>query len=319
MNRGLPPLDLRPRWSHLLILVDLALIAGIFHFAQDVYFNTKGAERLRASETERQARKDEAERLSQEADSVLAVAKTSLVVAQSDSLRMSQELANRLADLDALVADQQRLAQSILPVSEDVLEQRSASAAALRRVDNQGEALKKRQVTVAGLRTDLLAATRKLDDTRELTASSLMDLESARRKRDWDPVGILPSRSGMLLSHEFSDDVDHTIVELQHKLANAGKLDLGLAAGVGFAAGGGSMKQVGVLLTQLLVHRRVSLDASAGYNVLTDDRGDDEGGAYGALGFRFSPFYREHFHLGLGARAAREGVMPYLGIGIGRR
>jgi hypothetical protein len=123
----------------------------------------------------------------------------------------------------------------------------------------------------------------------------------------------------MLLSHEFGEDVDRTIVELQHKLANAGKLDLGLAAGVGFAAGGGSTKQLGVMLTRLLVHRRVSFDASAGYSVFTDDRGGDDSGAYGALGFRFSPFYREHFHLGLGARATRDEVMPYIGIGVGRR
>jgi hypothetical protein len=224
-----------------------------------------------------------------------------------------------LADLDAQVLEQQRLAQSILPISEQVLGQRSLTASALRRVDNQADAMARRITTLEGLRTDLALAQQKLDETQEMTASTAMDLDAARKKRDWDPVGILPSRSGMLLSHEFGEDIDRTIVELQHKLANAGKLDLGLAAGVGFAAAGGSTKQLGLMLTRLLVHRRVSLDASAGYSVLTDDRGGDDSGAYGALGFRFSPFYREHFHLGLGARAAHDGVMPYIGIGIGRR
>jgi hypothetical protein len=56
-----------------------------------------------------------------------------------------------------------------------------------------------------------------------------------------------------------------------------------------------SSKQVGLLLSRTLIHRRFGLDFSAGLSHLTDDTGEGDAGAYAGAALRISPFYRSGF------------------------
>jgi hypothetical protein len=319
MNRGLPPLSLRPRPAHLFVFVDLAVIALIFFFAGRVYTGTKGEEVLRLGENQREEAQQRGARSLAEADSVVTVARAALATAQAESLRFVDDLAQRLAALDAAVLQQQRLAETFNAMRDSILHQRAATDKAKRLLKTNQNDVRLRRTKIAVLTDNLATSERARDQARWIADSTSLALDGARRTRAHEPVGLFPARSGLLLAREVGGEEDRSLVELQQNVTRVGDFDLGLSLAAGFATGGSSVKHAGLLVSRNLVHRRVSLDAAAGYLVLTDSGGETASGTFGSLGLRFSPIYSEHLHFGIGARATEDEVMPYIGIGVGRR
>jgi hypothetical protein len=133
-------------------------------------------------------------------------------------------------------------------------------------------------------------------------------------------VGMFPDKSGLLVRRDVSESQDLTNVELQHNVWRPGALDVGVSLGFGLGSGDfTSSKQLGLVVTRPLLHRRLGLDFGAGYSVLTNHAGSDAGGGYASASLRLSPFYKERFHFGLGARADKENVLPFISVGVGRR
>jgi hypothetical protein len=123
-----------------------------------------------------------------------------------------------------------------------------------------------------------------------------------------------------MLRRDVGDKIDLTNILLEHVLWNVGATDVGLSLGFGLGdAESSSNKEVALLLTRSLVHRRLGFDLAAGFAQITRSGGTDDNDAYASAGLRIAPFYRERLHLGLGARANNDEVVPFLGFSIGRR
>ncbi len=313
--------EFRPQWKHLLYLVDLAVILALFFAGAWAFRTIVGEKKLAEGVRLRELAKQKGSRALVQADSVLTAENGRLQAVVADSAKTADELIRRRAVLDATVAEQQRVNQALYPLTDQVFDLQYRATSALSEVRQYKEDLRTRRAELAGLRADAADAARQLVEAQDRHEDALGQLAQARSMRAYEPAGVFPDKSGLVVRQDMSESQELTNVEFQQSLwAPARQVDLGLSLGVGLGSGDvASSKNLGLLLTRSLIHRRLGLDFGAGYSVLTDPEGADASGVYASAGLRFSPFYKERFHLGLGARADREEVTPFVSIGLGRR
>jgi hypothetical protein len=246
--------------------------------------------------------------------------KARLAAVLSDSSSAAADLTRRRVALEASFQERQRINQALYPLTDAVFDLRSRSSGELAKVDEYSKELKGRRSDIVDLTGQAREAERKLQESQSNHRDSQEKLASARRDRTYEPVGMFPDKSGLLVRREVSDNQDLTNVEVQHDVWRPGTVDVGVSLGFGLGTGDyTSSKQLGLVLTRPLMHRRLGLDFGAGYSVLTNQAGSDESGPYASAGLRLSPFYKERFHFGLGARADKESVLPFVSVGVGRR
>jgi hypothetical protein len=316
-----PKFSFHPQWKHLFYLVDLAVIVALFFAGAWAFRSIVGEKKLAEGVRLRELAKTKGSRALVQADSVLAAENGRLQVAVTDSATTADELIRRRAALDATVAEQQRVNQALYPLTDQVFDLQYRATTALSEVRQYKEDLRTRRGELASLRAKAADAARQLAEAQDRHEDARSQLAQARTMRAYEPAGVFPDKSGLVVRQDISDTQDLTNVEFQQSLwAPARQIDLGVSLGLGLGSGEvASSKNVGLLLTRSLIHRRLGLDFGAGYSVLTDPGGTDDAGAYASAGLRFSPFYKERFHLGLGARASGDEVTPFLSIGLGRR
>jgi hypothetical protein len=320
VNRGLPRLDLRPRPAHALRLIDLAVIAGIFYLAGSIYMDTKGEERLSAAEAAREEARLEGLRSLAQADSVVSATERTLQAMLADSSATADSLTQRRAQLEAALAESERLSQTLFPLGDQVSEMRRQASLARGKTENYRKNAAERQAEVAEARKKVNELTAELAAARERREQAAETVVAATRAREYEPAGLFPDKSSLFLGRQVATDEDLTSVEAQHTMWQQGGMDVGLSVGLGLGSGdASSMKKAGLLLSRPLVHRRLAMDFQAGLSTIGDEEGNQDGTAYASAALRFSPFYRERLHFGLGARADTRGVQPYLGIVFGRR
>lgn len=320
MNRGLPKLDLRPRPRHALRLIDLAVMAGIFYLAGSLYMDTKGEERLNAARAAREQAQIEAERALAQADSVVSATELTLQAMLADSAATADSLVQRRAQLEAAMAESERLAQALFPLGDQVGEMRRQAAQARDKTEALQKDAQQRRAEVGKLRAEVETLTAELEAARARREQAAAAVAAATRAREYEPAGLFPDRSALAVGRQVATDEDLTSVEVQRTMWDQGPVDVGLSVGLGLGSGdASSMKKAGLLLSRPLIHRRLAMDFQAGLSTIGDEEGNQEGTAYASAALRFSPFYRERLHFGLGARADDRGVQPYLGIVFGRR
>lgn len=320
MRRGLPPLDLRPRWSWLLFLLDVGLLYAGFQAAGK--YTVESKERVLMAEHQEAERKatEVIAREAAQADSVVAAQREVLLSAQRDSVRLDAELKAMRASLEQ--ANEQYAVDSdeTFRLSDTIYDLKREADTAVQDVASYDAEIRGREEEISRASSQADDSGSKLDATRQDLNRAEGDLNDAHKEVRYEPRSILPANAGLLLKHEIRDGGDLTGVEYQHVLVNRPQLDLGLAVGLGLGSGSvESEKQLGLLFSRPLVHRRLGLDLTAGYSQLTDATGEDDNGAFGSAGLRLSPWYQERFHFGLGARADKDGVQPYIGVALGRR
>jgi len=320
MERGLPTPQFRLQKSHAFYLLDLVLAALIIMLIGRVYRDKEVAKLQADFEQRMQAVELESRGMIAQADSVMDATVAAVAAMKADSASKVAELENRRLTLDQGFADRQRLAEQLFRLSDVVLDLRSQSESELARQQNYQVDVRSRREELDALVTRSEESESTLAATREAREDIAEKLRAARAERAHEPVGMFPDRSGVALRQEITDQEALTNVELQHVLVNRPQVDLGLALGVGLGSGDrATNKEVGLLLSRPLIHRRLGLDVSAGYSILSDEEGNDDNGAFARAGLRFSPFFRERFHLALGARAGQGDVLPYVGVALGRR
>jgi hypothetical protein len=315
-----PKFEFKPRPRHLLYLVDLAVIAGLFLLGAHIFRTTAGEKKLAEGEQLRELAKQSGSRLLEQADSVVAATKVRLSRTVVDSTASVEELLRRRAALEAAYQDRTKLNQQLNPVTDQVFDLRERSTRETAKVAGYRKELAGRRSDIVDLTAQARDAARKLEESQRKNREAQEQLAMARRDRTYEPVGMFPDKSGLLLRRDVSADQELTNVELQHNVWRPGALDVGVSLGFGLGSGDfSSSKQLGLVLSRALMHRRVGLDLGAGYSVLTNQVGTDESGAYASASLRYSPFYKERVHFGLGARADRESVLPFVSVGVGRR
>ncbi len=313
-----PEFRLRPR--HLWHILDLIVIAALFMATGRVYLNTRGEKVMQAKEADRAAAQVEGVRLIQQADSVVAATTVTLQGMLADSTEAFGELSRMRVELETGIERRQALSQQIFPLSENVLALKERTQDAVASVERYEKDLAAREAEIDSLGRMAQTSQERLDRTRVERQEAARNLLHARQEQAYEPTGNFPERTGLMVKREAGKDVDLTSLELQQILWRPNQLDVGLALGVGLGDGESvSDKEVGLLVTRQLIHRRLGLDLGAGYSVLTQPEGRDETGAYASAGLRLSPFYQERLHLGLGARAKHGEVLPFLGVTVGRR
>ncbi len=315
-----PKLEFKPRPRHLLYLIDLAVMAGLFLLGAHIFRTTAGEKKLAEGAHLREIAKANGSRLLEQADSVVVAAKSRRSVALADSASSSEDLLRRWAAFNAAIQEKNRLGQALYPLTDQVLGLGERSTQETAKVAEYRKALTGRRSDIMDLTAQAQAAALKLEESQKKHREAQEQLAMARRDRTYEPVGMFPDKSGLLLRRDVSANQELTNVELQHNVWRPGALDVGVS--LGFGLGGGNLsssKQLGLVLTRPLLHRRLGLDFGAGYSVLTNQAGVDESGAYASASLRLSPFYKERFHFGLGARADRENVLPFVSVGVGRR
>lgn len=309
---------LRPK--HALILIDLAVIAAIFYAAGSMYMKMKGVEKIEKKKQERVIAQQDAARLIEQADSVVAATEVRLEEATADSVTALEDLNRMRADLEAEIQNTVTLEQGIYRLSDVVLDMRGKAEQAVREASQKDADVRARQAEVDSLRSMERSRFQEKTATEQAHERATQNLLQAQQQIAYDPKGVLPERTGLMVRQDVSEENELTNLVLQHVLWNPGNLDVGLSLGFGLGSKEASSgKEVGLLLTRSLIHRRLGLDFGAGYSVLTQENGDDENSPYASANLRISPFYQEHLHLGLGARANREEVVPFLGVTLGRR
>lgn len=314
-----PKFSFRPKWKHLFYLLDLVIMAALFYAGAWGFRTWVGEKKLaQQAELRVQTQTDGARMLAQ-ADSVLRVERARLLDAAADSASWAEDLNDRRVYLENIAAEQQRVAQAIPPMADENLDLQYKATTSLNDVRDNKEELSARRAELADLQARAAQAARELEEAHRRNEDSASRLANARSLRTIEPVGIFPAKSGLALRQDISDSQELTNVEFRRSFWKRGIADVGLYAALGLGSKDvSSGKEVGLVVTRPLVHRRLGLDLSAGYSILTDPEGSNDSSPFAAAALRLSPFYRERFHLGLGARAAEEEVTPFLSIGVGR-
>ncbi len=314
-----PKFSFRPKWKHLFYLLDLAIMVALFFAGAWAYRSWVGERKLaQQAEIRQQTHVDGAQMLAQ-ADSVLKAERARLTVAAEDSARWAEDLNARRVYLENTVAEQQRVNQQLGPLTDEVFDLQYKATTALTDVRDNREELATRRQELADLHARADQAARELEEAHRRQEDSASQLANARSLRQYDPVGIFPAKSGLALRQHFSESQELTNVEFRRSFWKRGIADVGLFAALGLGSKDvSSGKELGLLVTRPLIHRRLGLDLSAGYSILTDPEGSNDSSPFAAAALRLSPFYKERFHLGLGARAAEEEVTPFLSVGVGR-
>jgi hypothetical protein len=320
MERGLPAPQFRLRPRHLFYLVDLAVAAAVFVFVGRYYADHKAAIVRQKGEQQQALQQQESERQLVQADSVMTATQARLSAVKEDSVRKVQELETKKSALEQGFVERQQLAEKLFRLSDAVLNMRTQSEEEVSKANNY-------ESDVATRRDEITSLTRKADESDSLLDAitgeryaAAETLKSAYEIRTVEPVGMFPERSSLTINREMAENDGLTRVELQQVLLRDRAVDLGLSVGVGLGSGDrAAAKEVGLLLSRPLIHRRLGLDFGAGYSVLTHEGGNAESGAFARAGLRVSPFYKERFHFGIGARADHGEVLPYVGVSVGRR
>lgn len=321
MSRDLPTPEFRLRPAHLLYLVDLALAAVIFVAAGRAFMDHKGATVLAAKERERAQMEEQAQKAQVQADSALAATVQAVARMREDSVGWVATYLQKRGSLESGFAARQELTLKLQQLSDQVFGFRDRSQEAVQKSEGYQQDVAERKDEIAALATQVKTIDSTLQVTEAERTAAASKLQEAKVTRTYEPVGLFPDRSSLAVSQQIGSDREVTNFELQHVLQSNRELDLGVALGVGLGSGNSaaSTKQVGLLLSRQLVHRRLGLDVGAGYSLLSDQEGKNESGAYASAGLRYSPFYKERLHFGAGARAGHGEVMPYIGITVGRR
>lgn len=314
-----PKFSFRPKWKHLFYLLDLAIMAGLFYAGAWAFRSWVGERKLAEQAEIRQQTLVNGTRMLAQADSVLKVERGRLVDAAADSASWAEDLNARLVYLQNTVAEQQRVNQQLGPLTDDVFDLQYKATTSLTDVRDNREELAVRRKELAGLLGQADQAARELEEAHRRQEDSASQLANARSLRDYEPASIFPAKSGLALRQDISESQELTNVQFTYSLWKPGKADLGVRAALGLGSEDvSSGKEVSLVVTRSLIHRRLGLDLSAGYLVLTDPEGSNDSSPFAAAALRLSPFYKERFHLGLGARAAEEEVTPFLSVGVGR-
>jgi hypothetical protein len=302
------------------LLIDLAVLAGLFYLGGHLYMRIRGTDVIAEKRQEQALQRVTHKELRAEADSVVAATQERLAGAMADSARGIGELQALRLDLERTVGETQSLAQGIYRLSDVVLDMRQKAEDAVRQAQRDEISVREREQEVDSLST-----------TENLTYTTLLDrrtegeqvrqaLLSAQDQETYDPTGRFPDKTGLMLRRDVGDAVDATNLLLQQVFWKRSRTDIGLSVGFGLGSGEStSNKEVGLLLSRNLIHRRLALDFGAGLSQLTRTEGSDDSGAYASASLRLSPFYQERMHLGLGARASHDEVIPFLGLSLGRR
>jgi hypothetical protein len=310
---------LRPK--HAFLLVDLAVLAVIFMVAGRMYVNSHGAKLIAAKEQQRVAAQAENAALLMQADSVAAAANSALTEMKSEHSQTIDELQRLKTQLENDVPRTRQLEQGLFRLSDMVLDLRERSVVASKELKSRERNAHERSAEVDSLRNKSDRTTQALTQTQAEYASATTDLGQAKQSEAYDPKGLFPASTGVALRRDMNANQDLTNLELQHLFYNSGMTDLGVSMAFGLGSNDevASNKEVGLLLTRPLIHRRLGLDLGAGFSQLSNTGGTDDNGAYASAALRLSPFYKERFHVGLGARASHGDFVPFLGFSIGRR
>jgi hypothetical protein len=295
------------------------VIVAVFYATGHVYMDKRGGKLFAQKESERQAAQAEGARGLMQADSVVTATSEQLQIMLGDSVQSLDGLHQMTSELESGITRRQGLNAQIYPLSENVLLLKERTQGAISQASGYERDLSAREAEIESLRVKSDRLETRLEETRRLRARVAQELYQATSQETFDPTGRFPERTGLSVRRDVGNKVDLTNLELQRILWTPGQMDVGLSMGVGLGQGESSNKEVGLLLTRSLIHRRLGLDFGAGYSVLTEEQGGDEKGAYATAGIRISPFYQERFHLGLGARAKHGEVLPFLGVTVGRR
>lgn len=315
-----PKVPFRPSWKLLFHLIDLAVIAGLFYLGAWGFRTIVGEKKFAAGEQERLESREAGRRAQLQADSILAFERARMDSALVDSAMWAAEFQQRISYGAAMKAEQERINQGLYPLTDQVFDLQYRATTAQAEVRQYKEDLVARRATIADLRGQADHAARELAEAERRHQNSLGQLAQARSVRAYDPEGVFPDKSGLVLRQDLSDTDLLTNVAFQQNVWSPGLMDVGFSLGVGLGNQEvASSKEFGLLVTRPLIHRRLGLDLGAGYSVLTLPEGTDERGPYASASLRLSPFYSERFHLGVGARADQREFKPFVSIGVGRR
>jgi hypothetical protein len=250
----------------------------------------------------------------------VAATKERLAVAMADSAQGINELQGLRLNLEQTIGETQSLAQGIYRLSDVVLDMRQKAEDAVRQAQRDELSVREREQEVDSLSTNEELSYTKLLDRRTDHDQVRQALLTARQREEYDPTGRFPDKTGLTLRQDVGDAIDATNLLLQQVFWKRRRTDIGLSVGFGLGSGEStSNKEIGLLLSRNLIHRRLALDLGAGLSQLTGTEGTDDSGAYASASIRLSPFYQERMHLGLGARASHDEVVPFLGLSLGRR
>jgi hypothetical protein len=318
--RDLPTPEFRLRPRHALYLIDLVVAAVLFVIVGRAFMDQKGSKVIAAKEKARAEAQVAGQKALAQADSVLAAQRALLESMRADSIQWFADYQTRGAKLQAGYAQKQMLSQSLEALSNQVFGMRDRSSEAVQKAQEYEKDVSERKDEIGSLSSQAHTADSTLKATEAQRQDAASKLDGAVRTRTYEPVGLFPDRSGLSVRQEISDKTDLTNFELQHVVRQGSMVDLGVSLGVGLGSGDRTAsKQVGLILSRELIHRRLGLDFGAGYSLLSDRSGNDESGAYASAGIRYSPFYKERLHFGAGARAVQGEVLPYIGVTVGRR
>ncbi len=316
----LPKPEFHLRKKHLWHILDVAVITALFIAAGQFYLDTRGVKVSTQKEAERSAAQVEGARLLEQADSVVTATSGNLKRMLSDSTQSFAELQGLREEFESGLVRGQRLSQQIFPLSENVIALRERTGEASASAERYEGEVRARDAEIDSLLRRSRSSEATLNRTRAEREQVGGNLYRARRAEAHDPTGRFPAKTGVMVRRDVNQNADLTNLELQQVIWNLGGVDLGVAIGLGIGAEqAASNKEVGLLLTRPLIHRRLGLDLGAGYSVLTQAEGSDQTGGYASAGLRLSPFYTERLHLGIGARASHGEVVPFLGVSVGRR
>jgi hypothetical protein len=320
MERDLPGPEFRLKKGHLWYLFDLALAVVIFIFVGRLFMERKGA--VIRAEKERLKAEAEAGVTAglQQADSVMAVTLQTLSEMRADSAMQVGEYESKKAALESGFQERQKLGDELEKLSGQIFSMRDRSVEAQQRAQGYEKDVSNRGDEISTLQSNADETGKNLQTTEQERAEAARQLADARQTRSYEPVGMFPDRTGLAVGKLVGGDQELTHFELQHVFAKEAAGDIGVAVGVGLGSGNWSTsKQVGLLYTRQLIHRRLGLDVGAGYSVMVKEAGGNDTGAYASADLRFSPFYKERFHFGVGARAGQGEFLPYVGVMLGRR
>jgi hypothetical protein len=320
MDRDLPGPSFRLHKGQLWYLLDLAVAAALFVFVGRLYMEKKGSAVIAAREQALAAARSEGVISVAQADSVMQVQLAALAAMKADSIQLVKEYEQKRATLEAGFQVRQTLTQNLAQVSDVIFGMRDRSVQAVSKAHEIEQDVNGRKDEETALVSKSQETGVQLKSTEDQRAEAAGKLTSAYALRTYEPVSLFPDNSGVMFRQEVSSGQEVTNVELQHMVVRDPKMDVGFALGVGLGSGDrGGSKQVGLILSRPLIHRRLGLDLSAGYSLLTSDAGKNNSTPYAMAGIRYSPFYKERFHFGLGARADKDQILPYVGITLGRR
>lgn len=315
-----PKVPFRPSWKRLLHVIDLAIIAGLFYLGAWGFRTLVGERKFAAGERQRLENREGGSLAQQQADSILVFERARLDSALADSAAWAADFQQRIDYGAAMKAEQERANQGLYPLTDQVFDLQYRATTAQAEVRQYKEDLVARRATIAELRRQADDAARELAEAERRRQDSLGQLAQARSIRAYEPEGVFPDRTGLVLRQDLSESDELTNVAFQQNVWSPGLMDVGFSLGVGLGDQEvASSKEFGLLLTRPLIHRRLGLDLGAGYSVLTLPEGTDERGPYASASLRLSPFYNERFHLGVGARADEREFKPFVSVGVGRR